>query len=313
MRLLILGLGYSARHALAHVRGPAETPIAATTRSADKAARLAEAGLEPIVYDGTAPSPSLSEAIRAATHILVSAGPSAAGDPFLAHHARDVEAAARAGTLAWIGYWSTIGVFGDTGGAFVDDRDPPNPMSERTRWRVAAEEGWTRAGAAGGVPVALLRLGGIYGPGRNAFVNLAAGTAKRVIRPGQMFNRIHVDDIGRVTAEALAARAAGPISVVDDEPAPPQDPITFAASLMGVAPPPEVPFDEAEFTPMALSFWAENRRVRNTRVRGELAVALAYPSYREGLKALWDAGTWAGTPDDREEASPRFKRGKTGG
>ncbi|WP_407049051.1 NAD(P)H-binding protein [Methyloraptor flagellatus] len=312
MRLLVLGHGYSARHAVAALAADASS-VAATTRSADKAARLAARGIAAVAYDGAAPSLAVAAAIADATHILVSAGPDAAGDPFLRHHAADVVQAAAAGGLAWIGYYSTIGVFGDTGGAWIDDRDPANPMSERTRWRVAAEDAWTAAGAAGGVPVAALRLGGIYGPGRNAFVNLAAGTAKRVIRPGQIFNRIHVEDIGLVTAAALRARAAGPISVVDDEPAPPQDPITFAAGLMGIEPPPAVPFEEAEFSPMARSFWAENRRVRNTRLRQELGVTLAYPSYREGLAGLWTSGTWAGGPEDKEEASPRFRRGATGG
>jgi hypothetical protein len=307
MNLLILGFGYSARHAAAHLR-PHLQAATGTARDAGKAARLTEHGVTGIAYDGTGPSPALAEAIAAATYILVSAGPDRDGDPFLRHHAGDVSRSASAGRLAWIGYYSTVGIFGDTQGAWVEDDTPPNPASERTRWRVEAEQAWTAAGAAGGVPVALLRLAGIYGPGRNAFVNLAAGTAKRVVRPGQVFNRIHVEDIAAVTAAAALARAGGAFNVADDEPAPPQDPIAYAAGLMGIEAPPEVPFAEAELSPMARTFWGENKRVRNRRIRADLGVTLAYPTYREGLRALWDTGTWAGGPEDREDASPRFRR-----
>ncbi|MBT9291632.1 NAD(P)-dependent oxidoreductase [Prosthecodimorpha staleyi] len=307
MRLLILGLGYSARHSLACLADEAAT-VTVTTRSAAKVARLVGQGLDAIAYDGSAPSPALAAAIGTASHILVSAGPDRDGDPFLRHHAGDVARAAAGGGLAWIGYYSTVGVYGDTGGAWVDDGTPANPASERTRWRVAAETAWTDLGAAGDVPVALLRLAGIYGPGRNAFINLAAGTARRVIRPGQVFNRIHVDDIATVTAAAARVRLGGPINVADDEPAPPQDPIAYAAGLMGVEPPPEIPFETAEMTPMAATFWGENKRVANRRLHEDLGLALTHPTYREGLAALWQSGHWAGGDEDREEASPRFRR-----
>lgn len=307
MRLLVLGLGYSARHTVARLLGEG-VHVTGTARTAEKAARLAERGIEGVAFDGTAPSPALAEAIAGAGHILASAGPDHDGDPFLRHHATDIARAAASGRLRWIGYYSTVGVFGDTGGAWVDDEAPVAPASERTRWRVDAEAAWTAIGTGAGVPVALLRLAGIYGPGRNAFVNLAAGTARRVVKPGQVFNRIHVEDIGAVTAAAARAEAGGPFNVTDDEPAPPQDPIAFAADLMGVPVPPEQPFEPAALSPMALTFWSENRRVANRRLREDLGVALAHPTYREGLGALWTTGTWAGGPEDREEASPRFKR-----
>lgn len=307
MHLLVLGYGYSARHAVALLR--ADFPaITATSRSAEKVGRLGADGIRGIGFDGEAASGALRHAIGEATHVLVSAGPDTRGDPFLRHHGEDFAAAAASGRLRWIGYYSTVGVWGDTGGAWVEDDTPVNPASERTRWRVAAETAWTEIGAAGGVPVALLRLAGIYGAGRNAFVNLANGTAKRIVRPGQVFNRIHVEDIGRGTAAAARARLGGPIAVTDDEPAPPQDPIAFAADLMGVPVPPETPFDPSALSPMALTFWSENRRVRNRRLHEDLGLDLAYPTYREGLAALWTAGTWAGGPEDREAASPRFRR-----
>ncbi|MEJ1159634.1 NAD(P)-dependent oxidoreductase [Prosthecomicrobium sp. N25] len=305
--LLALGLGYSARHAVDRLR-PGCATLTGTTRDPAKAVRSGERGIGSIPYDGTAPSAALAEAIASATHILASAGPDRDGDPFLRHHAGDLARAAASGRLRWIGYYSTVGVYGDTGGAWVDDETPPAPASERTRWRVDAERAWTAVGEAGSVPVALLRLAGIYGPGRNAFLNLANGTAKRVVRPGQVFNRIHVEDIAAVTAAAALGAVGGPVNVADDEPAPPQDPIAFAAGLMGIEPPPEVPFDEAELSPMARTFWGENKRVGNRRLREDLGVRLAYPTYREGLTALWTSGTWAGGPEDREEASPRFKR-----
>ena len=201
-----------------------------------------------------------------------------------------------------------MGVYGDRQGGAVDETTPPAPASDRTRWRVAAEAGWSSLGAVAGVPVALLRLAGIYGPGRNAFVNLDRGTARRVIRPGQVFNRIHVEDIAGITAAAARAGMGGVFNVSDDEPAPPQDPISFAAALMGLPPLPDIPFEAAEMGPMAASFWSENKRVRNPRLAADLGFRLAYPTYREGLTALWRQDQWRGGEEDRDEASPRFQR-----
>ncbi len=304
--LLVLGWGYSARHGAACLT-PRLRSLSATARESTKADRLAAAGMTAI--DLTAPDAEarLAATVARASHVLVSAGPSAAGDPFLPRLASALAAAATAGTLRWIGYLSTVGVYGNAAGGFVDEATPPEPASERTLWRVAAEEAWAGLGHEIGVPVAILRLAGIYGPGRNAFVNLAKGTARRVIKPGQMFNRIHVEDIGRAIAAAAETRLAGVLNVSDDEPAPPQQPIEFAAQLMGVEPPPEIPFEAADFTPMARSFWGESKRVGNARLRA-LVGPLVHPTYREGLSALWRSGTWAGDPQDREDASPRFRR-----
>jgi len=304
--LLVLGWGYSARHGAARL-APRLRSLAATAREAEKAARLAAEGIEVVALDAPDADARLAAAAARATHVLVSAGPSEAGDPFLARLVEPLRESARAGRLAWIGYLSTVGVYGNVDGGFVDETTTPEPAAERTRWRVAAEAAWTALGHELGVPVAILRLAGIYGPGRNAFVNLERGTARRVIKPGQMFNRIHVEDIGRAIAAAAETRFDGLLNVGDDEPAPPQLPIEFAAALMGVAPPPEIPFEAAEFTPMARTFWGESKRVGNARLRA-LIGPLTHPTFREGLTALWTAGTWRGDPTDREDASPRFRR-----
>jgi nucleoside-diphosphate-sugar epimerase len=304
--LLVLGWGYSARHGAACL-GPRLRSLSATARERAKAERLAASGLAAIDLSAPDAETGLAAAVARASHVLVSAGPSETGDPFLPRLAPALTAAAAAGRLAWIGYLSTVGVYGNADGGFVDEDTPAEPASERTRWRIAAETAWSELGAGLAVPVAVLRLAGIYGPGRNAFVNLAKGTARRVIKPGQMFNRIHVEDIGRAIAAAAETRLAGLLNVSDDEPAPPQLPIEFAAHLMGVEPPPEIPFEAADFTPMARSFWGESKRVGNARLRA-LVGPLRHPTYREGLTALWRGGAWAGDPQDREDASPRFRR-----
>jgi nucleoside-diphosphate-sugar epimerase len=199
------------------------------------------------------------------------------------------EAIAR-GRARAIVYLSTIGVYGDSGGAWVDEESPPKPRSPRSAARLAAEEAWRRFGAESGKAIAVLRLAGIYGPGRNALVTLADGTARRIVKPGQVFNRIHVTDIAQAIDTCFAQRAAGVFNLADDAPAPPQDVIAFAAELLGKAPPPEIPFDDARaaLSAMAQSFYAENRRVRNTKLKTALGVRLAYPTYREGLRALFD-------------------------
>lgn len=304
--LLVLGWGYSARHGAARLR-PRLASLAATARESAKAERLAAAGIDAIDLSAADAEARLCAAVARASHVLASAGPSEAGDPFLPRVEAALRASAAAGRLRWIGYLSTVGVYGDADGGFVDETTPPRPASERTRWRVAAETAWADLGRAFGVPVAILRLAGIYGPGRNAFVNLSLGTARRVIKPGQMFNRIHVEDIGRAIAAAAETRFDGIVDVSDDEPAPPQLPIEFAAGLMGVEPPPEIAFESADFTPMARTFWGESKRVGNARLHA-LVGPLLHPTWREGLTALWESGTWAGDPEDREDASPRFRR-----
>lgn len=281
--LFCFGLGYSAEAFARRVRALGWR-VAGTARTAEGAGRIAALGYDAVLFDGSEPGDGVAEALAAATHVLVSAGPDEHGDPTLRCHGADI---ARAPGLRWIGYLSTIGVYGDTGGQWVDETAPPRPGSERTRRRAAAENDWLAFGAAHGTPVQVFRLGGIYGPGRSAIDDLRAGTARRTVKPGQVFNRIHVDDIAAVLRAAAEGHGRHRIyNVVDDEPAPPQDVVAHAAHLLGVTPPPEIPFEDAPLTPMGRSFYAESRRVRNRRLHDDLGVTLAYPTYREGLAAI---------------------------
>ena len=216
--------------------------------------------------------------------MLASAPPDADGDPVLRHYAGDL---AQALSLDWMGYLSTVGVYGDSQGAWIDETMPAEPTSARGRRRIAAEQDWLALGARRATRTQIFRLAGIYGPGRSAIDRLREGNAHRVVKPGQVFNRIHVDDIAAAVIAGIDGRGAEQIyNVTDDEPAPPQDVITFAAELLQMPPPPEVPFEEAQLSPTAASFYADNKRIRNDRLRQELGVALQFPTYREGLRAI---------------------------
>lgn len=285
MRLVVLGFGFTA---LAFTRAVRPGTVVGTTRSAEKADDLHQRGVRSIVTDGSH-SASLSEAVRNATHILVTAGPSDGIDPFIHGLERDFH---HASELSWIGYVSTIGVYGDHRGALVDERAACIPTAERGQWRLAAEGSWTALGRRIGVPVGIFRAAGIYGPGRNTFVALKAGRAKRIVKDGQVFNRIHVDDLAAVLKAAAARPATRIYNVADNEPAPPQEVVTFAAHLMGCEPPPAIPFDEANLSPMARSFYGDVKRVDNRRIKNELGVRLTYPTYREGLTSMWESGLW---------------------
>jgi nucleoside-diphosphate-sugar epimerase len=280
-RLFCFGLGYTA---LALARGLMAEGwrIAGTTRNADKQSELASEGYEVLLFDRDRPLHDAAAALAGATHVLTSVSPEEAGDPVLAHHVADLR---RCANLEWVGYLGTTGVYGDRAGAWVDEADPVAPSMPRTRRRVAAEGHWL----ASGLPVHIFRLAGIYGPGpgRNALDAVRAGTARRIIKPGQVFGRVHVDDIAQVLRASIVRPNPGAIyNVADDEPAPPQDVIAFACALLGVAPPPEVPYEQADLSPMARSFYADNRRVCNARIKDELGVKLRYPTYRDGLRAI---------------------------
>lgn len=288
-QLICLGLGYSAEHYVAAFRQKFDR-IAGTMRSEERAAELNahdDGRLQALVFDGQSASPKLQRAIEVADAALISIPQDAGGDPVLRTCG---DAFARAQHLRSIVYLSTIGVYGDRGGDWVDEETPPGPESARGRERLAAERAWQDFGARRGVAVAILRLAGIYGPGRNALLQITRGSARRIVKQGQIFNRIHVADIGQAINAAFAGPASGIFNVADDEPSPPGDPLVFAAQLLGVAPPPEIPFAEAapSMSPLALSFWQECRRVRNAKLKRELDVVLRYPTYREGLKALFE-------------------------
>jgi nucleoside-diphosphate-sugar epimerase len=284
--LLVFGLGYSAGAFARLVAG--EAAITGTVRTAEKAATLPQ-NITALVFDGMHRDQAVADAIRAATDIVVSVPPDGESDAVLARHAADIATAPR---LAWIGYLSSVGVYGNYGGAWVSERTTPHPPEGRAMARLVAERGWARLAMERTTPLATLRIAGIYGPGRNAFVQLAEGTARRIVKPGQVFNRIHVDDIAATVAAAFDKRAAGIFNLADDGPGPGPDVIEYAAGLMGVAPPPAVDFESAGLSPMARSFYDGNRRVANRKIKEELGVALRHPTYRDGLAALWREGTW---------------------
>jgi nucleoside-diphosphate-sugar epimerase len=290
VRLFVFGLGYTGL-AFARTMRDGATWLGGTVRSPDKAAQLRTEGIDAFIFDGKRPGDGVAAALAGATHILVTISQGEGGDPVLAVHGDHITAARE---RAWIGYLSTVGVYGDHGGAWIDEETPPDPRVARTAARIAVEQAWAELGRRRDVPVGIFRLAGIYGPGRNPFVKLADGTAHRIVKPGQVFNRIHVADIAATLRAAIARPAGRLYNVTDDEPAPPQDVVAYAARLMGIGAPPEVPFGEADLSPMARSFYEGNRRVSNRRIREELGVNLAYPTYRDGLSALWRDGDWRG-------------------
>jgi nucleoside-diphosphate-sugar epimerase len=271
MKLFVFGLGFTGR-AVARLLASQGWEVAGTCRDGESPG---VAGIAVHHFDGSAPPPA--EALAGTTHLLSTVPPGPGGDPVLPHVAgRD---------LVWAGYLSTTGVYGDRGGAVVDETADLRPTQERSRRRAAAERVWLDSG----LPVHVFRLAGIYGPGRSAIDSVRDGSARRVAKPGQVFGRIHVDDIARVVRASMARPRPGAIyNVTDDDPAPPQEVILHACRLLGVAPPPELPWQEAEkvLSPMALSFFADNKRVDNALIKRELGVSLRYPSYREGLAAI---------------------------
>jgi nucleoside-diphosphate-sugar epimerase len=291
--LFCFGLGYSAAHYISEF-GARFARIAGTVTTREKAASIASTGIgghavEAFVFDGSEASPEATAALMDADALLVSVPPSERGDPALAQFTETIAGAPHLETIV---YLSTVGVYGDHGGEWVDEDTPPAPVSARSRERLAAEQAWDALGAHAGKAVAILRLSGIYGPGQNALRQVARGTARRIDKPGQVFNRIHVADIAQAIDAVFVRGVTGAFNVTDNEPTPPGVPIAYAAELLGVAPPPEIPFDEAAktMTPMALSFYGESKRVRNGKLTRELGVTLRYPTYREGLRALFEAG-----------------------
>ena len=278
--LVSLGHGYTARALSRGLLAQGWTVIG-TTRSADKADALRAEGVEPLIWPGT----DLAPALARATHLLTSIAPEDAGDPVLAGHAEDIAAAAP--HWRWVGYLSTTGVYGDHGGGWVDEDTPLAPTTKRGAARVLAEGQWQALAASAKLPLHIFRLAGIYGPGRGPFEKVRKGTARRIVKPGQVFSRIHVEDIAQVLAASIAHPHPGAVyNVCDDDPAPPQDVIAHAARLLGLPVPAEIPFDQAEMSPMAASFYAESKRVSNERIKRDLGITLRYPNYREGLAAL---------------------------
>ena len=303
MHLFVFGYGYSASHFVDGLDREAVTVEGVTVRTKDKALAVASHGVKPLVFTGDRPADGIAGALYRATHLLVSAPPghkapagasvgganARAGDPVLRWYFDEIAHGSR--NLEWIGYLSTVGVYGDHDGEWVDEGSELRPRSERSKARVAAENAWLELGRTRGVPVAIIRLSGIYGPDRNNFVSLKNGTAKRLVKPGQVFNRIHVDDIAGATKLLAEKRLGGIFNVTDDEPAPPQDVVLAAAEMVGAEPPEETDFAMAELSAMARSFYGENKRVSNRKIK-DAGYTFRYPTYREGLASVkGDYGT----------------------
>lgn len=285
MNLFIFGLGFTGRRFAERARDRFQTVRATVTDPASAARIAAETGFTMRAFGPEADDPHIADDLADTDALLVSAPPSERGDPVLQRYA-DAIAASQVG---WIGYLSTIGVYGDQGGAWIDETTPAAPRSARSRIRLEAEAAWFDLGARTGKAVQVFRLSGIYGPGRNPIVKLREGRSQRIVKAGQVFNRVHVDDIATTLLASLDRPRPGAVyNVTDDEPTPPQAVTEHAAALASLPLPPEIDFETADLSPMARSFYGENKRVRNRLIRDELGVALAYPTYREGLAALKD-------------------------
>lgn len=291
MNLFAFGLGYCAHHFIAR-SGNSFEAIAGTVRAPAKAEELASENIETVVFGPEHEDAEIAKRLAAADVILVSVPPGVSADPVLAKFGHRIDRLRRQQTIV---YLSTIGVYGDARGEWVDEKTLPAAASERSLARLAVEKSWAAIGKESNKKVYILRLAGIYGPGRNVLLALKAGTAKRVVKRGQVFNRIHVEDICRAIDAAIAQTGQGGVyNVSDDAPAPPQDVITYAAMLMGIEPPPEQDVEAADLTPLARSFYAENKRASNRKLKDELGVKLAFPTFRVGLEALWEAGEGRG-------------------
>ncbi len=288
MRALFFGLGFSSQKSARFMQAIGQfVDTLGTVRTAEKARALTGPSHRALVFDGTEPGPDIAPALASGTtHVIVSIAPDADGDPVLRHHRADLDAAQ---DLEWLCYYSTVGVYGDFGGDWIDESAPLVPRNMRSDYRVVAEQQWRDYAAGRGVPLTILRLAGIYGPGRSTFDKLRQGTARRIIKPGQVFNRIHVEDIARVTLLAAEKRLDGTFNMADDEPAPPQDVIAHAARMIGMDVPPDLPFETAEMTPMQKSFYRDNKRVSNAAIKAALSIDMLYPDYRAGLAQILES------------------------
>ncbi|MCF4097300.1 SDR family oxidoreductase [Maritalea mediterranea] len=278
MKMLIFGLGYSGQYIAKSFAGD----VVGTTRSADKRNALKSKGFKVELFDGTM-TDAVALQLKDTTHLVISASPSEAGDPVLPALG---ELKKTCPNLQWVGYLSTVGVYGNFDGAWISEKTPPDPVSKRGQWRVAAENAWAAACRNAKVDFAIFRLAGIYGPGRSTFDKLRKGKSRRIIKPGQVFNRIHVVDIAQIVNAAARQQATGVFNGADHEPAPPQTVIEYAAKLANMPLPPEEPFETAEMTPMARSFYGDNKRCGNARLSKDLGITLKFPTYREGLEAI---------------------------
>lgn len=279
-RLFCFGHSYTARALIRRLQGSTdEWTFAATIRKASEATVLKASGIDAHLFG----SRQSHDALAAASHILTSVPPGQEGDPVLKAY-EDTLATVQP---AWLGYLSTTGPYGDHGGAWIDETSPPHPSGLRGQRRLDAENAWRALAKTAALPLHIFRLPGLYGPGRSAFDRLRNGTARRIIKEGQVFSRIHIDDLATILATSMVNPRSGALyNIADDLPAPPQDVITFAAQLLEMTPPPEVAFKDADLSPMARSFYSDSKRISNQLIKSELGITLAYPTYREGLQAI---------------------------
>ncbi|MAI49461.1 MAG: NAD(P)-dependent oxidoreductase [Rhodospirillaceae bacterium] len=284
--LFCFGLGYSAM-ALSRRLDAAGWTISGTCRKPSRKAALGVLGISTAIFDGESPMQPAG-LLQDITHVLLSIPPSDDGDPAFKQHANDIAAT---GTVEWLGYFSTTGVYGDRGGDWVDETSELRPNSARSQRRADAERSWIDWGDRHGISVQIFRLPGIYGPGRSAIDQVKAGTARRISKPGHVFSRIHVEDIATTVIASITRPNAGAIyNVCDNEPAAPGDVVSYVCELLGCEPPPEIPYDKADLSIVAKSFWADNRRVRNERIKDELGVRLDFPEYRIGIRGILGLG-----------------------
>ena len=299
MRVGIIGAGFSGK-AIAGRFLKGGVPVWGTTRADEKAVSLADNGLTPVIFDGINATPALLDALAETTHLVISIAPpreanssgnASLTDPTL-RALQELSLTDSAPNLQWVGYLSTVGVYGNHGGAWVTEETEVAPVSERSLQRVRAEADWLTFREGTGIPVGIFRLSGIYGPGRNALRTAEQGKARRLIKKDQVFNRIHVADIAQALFLAAHKAADGVFNITDDEPAPPQDVVTYAHQLLGMEPPPELDFETADLTPMARSFYGENKRVSNAKSKDVLGMIYQFPSYRVALDGLFRNENW---------------------
>lgn len=286
MGVFFFGMGYSSQASARAIHDIVDANMATfgTTRSRPKAEELIRAGIHAHAFDGRAPGLMLATDLVKTKKLIISIPPANGVDPVLAHHRGELD---RAGDLDWLCYFSTVGVYGNADGAWIDESAPCNPQNERSRQRIEVEEQWRDYARERKLALTIFRIAGIYGPGRSSLDKLRQGTAHRIIKPAQVFNRVHVDDIGRITALAMRSNLNGTFNLTDDEPAAPQDLVTYAARLANIDPPGEVKFEDAQLSEMARSFYGDNKRVSNAAIKKTLGIELLYPTYREGLTAIF--------------------------
>ncbi len=285
MGVFFFGMGYSSQATANAIRDIIDKDITifGTTRSRPRAEELLRAKIRSHAFDGRAPGLMLAADLKKSTHVIASIPPTNGADPVLLHHQQELD---KAPDLQWLAYFSSVGVYSGSNGAWIDEGAELAKDNERAAERIKIEESWTEYAKKREVPLAIFRIAGIYGPGRSAINKLQDGLAHRIIKRGQVFNRVHCDDIGRITALAMQNQLEGIFNLTDDEPAPPQDLVTFGAKLLEVKPPKSVPFEKAELSEMAKMFYSDNKRVSNAKIKSALGIELLYPTYREGLRMI---------------------------